>query len=126
MHTALDLDKAVHTEGARRAVPGIDGIRDSLGPSVFASATQSRPMPTTITREMEDTNVDTPIDAKDDLDVDRSDSNEGEKIEILGITQTTEQEEKNNDKDDNNGDDEGDRHVILTPSRRIRISSLIW
>ena len=83
-------------------------------------------MSTTITKEMEETKVEVSNDAKDDVGVNKSDRNEGEKIENQESTQKSEEEEKNNDKDDNDGEDEGDRHVVLTPSRRIRISSLLW
>lgn len=81
-------------------------------------------MSTTITKGMEETQLEMSTDAKDDVGVNKTDSHEGEKIEILGLPQKTEEDEKNTDKDHKDREDEGDRHVILTPSRRIRISSL--
>ena len=87
-------------------------------------------MSTTITKETEEIKEDTPKDATDDVGVNKSDRNEGENIENDENTHTAEQDEKSTDENlgndvDEEDEEEGDRQVVLTPSRRIRISLLV-
>lgn len=78
-------------------------------------------MSATAAKEMEAIKEDVPNDAKDDVGVNKSESNEGENTENDGNTQETAIDEKDTESQEPDAEEEGDRHVVLTPSRRLRI-----
>lgn len=78
-------------------------------------------MSATVAKEMEAIKEDVPKDAKDDVGVNKSERNEGENTENDGNTQKTGIDEKDTESQETDTEEEGDRHVVLTPSRRLRI-----
>lgn len=129
MRLALDLTPTFGTpKGPAKSAwyfNTVDGTEIHWAQASFKCDNHLQRMSTTITKEMEATKEVVESDAKDDVGVNKSDRNEGENIQNSQNPQTIGSDENVKDNEDGDAEEEADRHVIITPKRRIRTSSCL-